>query len=238
MADVLGINVPLPSFSGFFSATWVYVAIIVAIVFVLGVVLVIALFYKTYRRKVIVFENLAGQGFQPVLRDRARIVKIGDGGEELLKLWKSKVFRTAYGRKMGKNTYWFAVGQDGYWYNCILGDLDAKMGMLDIEPIDRDMRYMHVAIRKNIQERYRKLNFMEKYGIHLMLFVFLIVLILGIWFIVGQIGKSTEALTKNVEANTEIMSASRDIIVALDNILRQSGSGIKPIEQIDLSGGG
>jgi len=34
-----------------------------------------------------------------------------------------------------------------------------------IEPVDRDMRYMHVAIRKNITERYRKVGFMEKYGV-------------------------------------------------------------------------
>lgn len=244
MVDILGANIPMPNFSGFFAVTWVYVLIIFLIVLVIGVALAFVLFYRTYSRKVILFENLAGQGFQPVLKDRARIVKIGEGGEELLKLWKAKVFRTAYGRKMGKRTYWFAVGQDGYWYNIILGDLDAKMGMLDIEPIDRDMRYMHVAIRKNIQERYRKLNFMEKYGIHLMLFVFLIVLILGIWFIVGQIGKATEPYAANQKANIEIMQASRDVLVALENVLNQGSSGIKPVnpppktDTINLTGEG
>lgn len=238
MVDVLGTNIPLPSFTGFFTVTWIYILIIFLIVLIIGITLAFVLFYKTYNRKIILFENIAGQGFQPVLRDRARAIKIGDGGEELLWLWKKRVFRSAYGRKMGKRTYWFAVGQDGYWYNCILGDLDAKMGMLDIEPIDRDMRMMHVAIRKNIQERYRKLNFMEKYGVHLMLFLFLIVLIFGMWFIIGKIGDVTSALIATQDSNKQTIDASRDIIVSLDNILREGGSGIKPADTINLTGGG
>jgi len=40
------------------------------------------------------FENIAGKGWEPTLKDRARVVKIGDGGEEILFLRKSKVFRT------------------------------------------------------------------------------------------------------------------------------------------------
>ena len=80
---------------------------------------------------------------------------------------------------MGPNIYWFAIGQDGYWYNVVLGDLDAKMGMLDIEPVDRDMRYMHVAIRKNIQDRYKKIGFMEKYGTIVMNSIFLLIMLLG-----------------------------------------------------------
>jgi len=79
------------------------------------------LFFRTYSRKIIVFENVSGQGYQPILRTRARIVKLGVGGEELLKTLAGGKYVSAYGRKMGKKTYWYAKGSDGYWYNILLG---------------------------------------------------------------------------------------------------------------------
>jgi len=170
-----------------------------------------------------VFENISGQGYQLVYKDRARLIKLGDQGEEILYLLKKKVYRTAYGKKMGQNTYWFAVGQDGYWYNVVLGDIDAKMGMLDIEPIDRDMRYMHVAIRKNIQDRYKKVNFMEKYGTYIMSGVFLIIMLIGIWFLLDKIASIASATSGSVDAAQKVSEASDRILSSLDNICGGSG---------------
>ena len=187
MVEILGASIPVPKFGlGTGSWIWVLIFIFFAVLLFLGVYLLIQ--WMTYNRKIVVFENIAGSGWQNTGSDRAKIVKIGDGGEELMYLKKRKVYRTAYGKKMGTNTYWFAVGQDGYWYNVVLGDLDAKMGMLDIEPIDRDMRYMHVAIRKNIQERYRKVGLMEKYGTIIMSSFFLLIMIIAIWLLISKVG--------------------------------------------------
>ena len=100
--------------TGFLSNTWMYVVIIVfiGIIFVMG--LVIFLFFATYKKKIVLFENIAGQGYQPVLKTRARIIKLGVGGVELLKTLSGGHFVSAYGRKMGKNTFWYCKGQDGY----------------------------------------------------------------------------------------------------------------------------
>jgi len=183
-----------------------------------------------YKIKLIIknslFENVAGQGYQVTFKDRARLVKIGDGGEEILYLRKKKVYRTAYGKKMGKNTYWFAVGQDGYWYNILLGDLDAKMGMLDIEPIDRDMRYMHVAIRKNITERYKKIGFMEKYGTIMINGIFLIIMIIALWLLIDQIGELVGQATNAVNAAKEVIAPVTEALSRADTICA-GGSGDK-----------
>jgi len=192
MSSILGIDLgfkmPSISASSGFGANLTILFIVVLIV-ILGAFGVWLYFdFKAFNKKIVIFENIAGQGYQPTRKDRARTVKIGDGGEEVLYLRSNKVYRTAYGRKMGKNTYWFAIGQDGYWYNVLLGDLDAKMGMLDIEPIDRDMRYMHVAIRKNITERYRKVGIMEKYGSIIIGGIFLLIMIVAVWFLLDKVG--------------------------------------------------
>jgi|TARA_R100001530_G_scaffold34477_3_gene26942 hypothetical protein len=221
----LGIN--MPSFTGGGFGSWL--TIIAVILLVVGFSAVAFWFWyqgKIFNKRIKVFENIAGAGWQHTGNDKARIVKVGDGGEEIMYLQKRRVYRTAYGRKMGKNTYWFAIGQDGYWYNVVLGDLDAKMGMLDIEPIDRDMRYMHVAIRKNIQERYRKIGFMEKYGQILMSGIFFIILIIGIWLLISKVEDLITIAGQNIEAGKPVADALSNAVGNLDNLC-SGGSGIK-----------
>lgn len=221
----LGLNAPNIDITGFLSNTWVWIFA----VFIIGVILigtlVMVLYFTTYNKKLVFFENISGQGFQVVKKKRARTLRLGLGGEEILKLIGREFF-TAYGRKMGKNTYWFAKGQDGYWYNILLGDLDAKMGMLDIEPVDRDVRMFHVAKDRLNKETYQKQSFMEKYGIQMLMFAFLIVLVLGIWFIVGKVGDATAVLSTTAETNARVAEATSNALQALSNIQTPKSSGI------------
>lgn len=220
------LGISLPNFSMQGIGFWITFAAIIVIMGIVGsVVIWLGYMKKIYNKEIIIFENIAGQGYQKTGRDMARVVKVGDGGEEILFLRKLKVYRTAYGRKMGKNSYWFAVGQDGYWYNVLLGDLDAKMGMLDIEPIDRDMRYMHVAIRKNIQERYRKVGFMEKYGAVVISGIFLIIMIIAIWLLMSKAGDLIEQAAMTAETYRPLAESMKSIAGHLDNIC--GGSGIR-----------
>lgn len=230
MVTILGTEIPIPDFSfGGINLPSLAIIGVIFLLFIIGAVIIYFWFInRLYNKKIIVFENISGQGYQPTIRDTARLVSIGDGGEELLFLKKKKVYRTAYGKKMGKNTYWFSVGQDGYWYNCVLGDLDAKMGMLDIEPIDRDMRYMHVAVRKNIQERYRKIKFMEKYGTIVFNGIFLIIMLVGLGFLLNQMTENAQVINEGLKISKSIMQSNAEVLASLDNICT-GGSGIVPV---------
>jgi len=223
--DEIGLSSSIPkiNISGFLSNTWIYVGVIIFFGIILAIGLAILLFFMTYKKKIILFENIAGQGYQPVLKTRARIVKLGVGGEEILKTLFGGHFVSAYGRKMGKNTFWYCKGQDGYWYNTILGDLDTKMGMLDIDPIDRDVRMFHVALDRLSHQTYGKTSFMEKYGVHMMLFLFLIVLILGMWFIVGEIGDAVKPLAQATDHAVKIQEANDKTLAKLDSLIRALG---------------
>jgi len=228
-------KVPTIDVTGFFSNTWVYIGIIIFIGIILIIVAAIFFFFLTYKKKIVLFENISGQGYQPVLKTRARILKLGIGGEEILKTFAGGHFISAYGRKMGKNTYWFAKGQDGYWYNFLLGDLDTKRAMLDIDPIDRDVRMFHVALDRLSHQTYGKQSFMEKYGVHMLLFVFLIVLIFGMWFIVGKIGDAVAPLAQSTENAVKIQEANDKTIAKLDSLIR--AIGYFP-EKVDTGGSG
>lgn len=230
--DDLGVGNVIPEIdiTGFLSGSWIYIFVIVAGgLFLIGGV-GIFLFLATYKKKVIFFENISGQGYQPVFKSRARIIKLGVGGEELLKTMFGGHFISAYGRKMGKNTYWYAKGQDGYLYNVLLGDLDAKMGMLDIEPIDRDVRMFHVALDRLSQQTYGKTSFLEKYGVHMMLFLFLIVLILGMWFIVGKIGDAVAPLSTAADTSLKVQEMNVQITSKLEAVARALGYKVENIE--------
>jgi hypothetical protein len=226
MAEVLGATLPSVNVTGFFASTWVYIVIVAIIGFMLIAGIAFLLYYKTFNRRLVFFENISGLGYQPTMRKRARKLRVGTSGEELLAIVGGDTL-SSYGRKMGRNTYWFAKGSDGYWYNFVLGDLDTKMAMLDIEPIDTDVRMFHVAKERMNRDNYLRKGFLEKYGSTLLMFLFLVVLIFGMWFIIGKIGNATEALAKTQEANAEVIRTTQQILVANENIKKEGGiSGV------------
>ncbi len=228
-------NIPKIDISGFFSNTWIYVIIIVLVGVLLIVGVLVFLFFLTYKKKIVLFENISGQGYQPVLKTRARTIKLGVGGEELLKTLAGGHFVSAYGRKMGKNTFWYCKGQDGYWYNTILGDLDSKRAMLDIEPIDRDVRMFHVALDRLSHQTYNKQSWMDRHGGQMMLFFIAVVMILGMWFIVGKIGEATQPLAQAGENAVKIQEANDRTLDKLDALIRTMG--FSPEEVVITDGG-
>ena len=242
MANILGFNVNAPAIdiSGFLSSSWVYVLLIGIIGFVFIASLAILLFIMTYNRKIIVFENVSGLGYQPVLRTRARVIKIGKSGVEVLKTLKGGEIISAYGRKMGRNSYWFGKAQDGYWYNIVLGDLDAKLGMLDIEPVDRDVRMFHAARNKLTEGVYgEQRSWIEKYAPSAILLVTVIILMIGAYIVAGRISEGQAGTAEAARINKETIELSNQVLTKLDSIQRgstgQGSSGLVPA--VDLGGG-
>ena len=233
MADILGTNIDVPKLdiSGALSGSWIYIVLIGIIGLIIVGVIAILLFMNTYNRRVVFFENISGQGFQPIMKTRARIIKLGRSGEEILKTLKRGIFLSAYGRKMGKNTYWYAKGSDGYWYNILLGDLDAKFGILDIEPVDRDVRMFHLGIDKIAEKDYaQKKSFMEKYGVQMMVFIFLVIFLIGFIVVAGKISEGLKAMSnpETAKINQETVQLLNTILTKMDSTQRGGESGLVP----------
>lgn len=226
IGETVGEFIPsLPSFGGIAGGITIFIyALILAVV--AGLITYYFVIWSKYNRKIVIFENLAGQGYVPTGKDKAKLIMIGDAGEQLLYLKKRKLYRTAYGRKIGKNTYAFAIGEDGYWYNFTFGSLDSALGELGISPVDRDMRYMHVAIRRNIRERYDRKNWLkENFGM-LIGFAVVIIIVIFLWLIIREYIGALGTITNIMDKAIEVQDGQRAILVALDNIL--SSGGIRP----------
>ena len=224
-----GVNIPKVNITGFLSSSFIYILIIIIVGMIIIVAVALLLFMKTYNRKIEVYENISGAGYQRTLTTRARRVKLSLTGEEILKTLSGGTYLTAYGRKIGKNTYMFVKGTDGYLYNSVHGDFDTKLAMLDIEPIDRDVRMFHISMARMNQANYQKQKFMEKYGNVMLGFIFLIVMIGGMWVLIGQITKATTSLANTAETNADVAKIIQQEIVAYNNIRTgTTGTGTIP----------
>lgn len=229
MAEVLGlVNIPTPNINitGIFSSSWIYVFIL-GFLFLVGFsIIAIVMFMRTYNKRVIIFQNISGLGFQPISRHRARTISLGTGGVEVLKCLGGD-YLTAYGRPMGTNTYWFAKLEDGFLYNFVMADLDAKRATMDVKPVQTDVRMFYVAKDRMAKDTYGKTGFLEKYGAHIVLFIFLIIFLIGMWVIVGKFGDATKNLATN---DKERIEASNKLAHAIE-ILGQklpTVSGLEP----------
>lgn len=229
MTEIMGMETGLDfgvqAISGFtVYLLWIFGLLVVASI--AGVAIWLWSQKKLYKEEVVVFENVSGQGWVIAFKDRARRLRLSKDGTEVLYLKKKKMPLTAYGRKMGTNQFWFAIGQDGGWYNFLLGDLDAKMGVLDIEPVDRDIKYVTVAMLKNAEKEYGpKQSFMDKWGVWIFSFLMMIVMIAGASYLIDQMGKVAGALAS---ASTEFAKVAEPIQRALGHVdsICQGGTGL------------
>lgn len=201
MVNILGQEIPIGlDITGFISNTWVWVAIVlfIGLIAITGVGLL--LFFKAYNRKIDLYEDLSGRGYQKTGQTRARVVKLNKSGDELLLTLKGKNFITAYGKKSGKNTYSFAKGPDGYWYNIVFGDLDTKMGVLDIEPVDRDVRMFHVALDRMSYDNYGQKSKLPTILMAGGIFLALIILLVGMYVVAGRFVDASHAITQGLQS--------------------------------------
>jgi hypothetical protein len=229
MAEIAGFEtgVDVASFASSTIGIWLLMGL--GIIVMLAITAIFLWWYfqrRLYKFKIVVFENISGQGWQNTMIDTAKHIRLSKDGTEVFWLRKKKMPLTAYGRKMGTNKYWFAIGQDGGWYNIVLGDLDAKKSILDIEPVDRDIKYVSVAMRKNAAENYGpKITFMDKYGSWILGGVTLIIFFGGIWFMLNQIGEITQGIS---QAADSLSKTTEPIMRALGHVdsICSGGTGL------------
>jgi hypothetical protein len=191
MVTIAGENIPINlHINGFMANTWIWIFIvaIIGIIIVIGVALL--LYYKTYKRRVLVWDP---NGWKVVFKSRARVIRLGPERTELMKTFSGNYYVSAYDKKTN-NAYWYVIGSDGYWYNVSLGDWDAKMGMIDIEPIDRDVRAQHKANADLVRLRYGEKKNLEKWLFGIFLLALMVIFFVGMYVTWGRVADAVSPL--------------------------------------------
>lgn len=228
--NIGGYEIPISlDISGWLSSSWIWVAVVCLIGVVACIGVALMLFFYTYKRKIIVFEEISGC-LQPVLSTRARVIKLRAGGEEVMKTLIGGYYVSAYGRRIGRNSYWYLKGSDGYLYNFILDKFGKPVY------IDGDMRMFHVAIDRLSEKTYGDSHNLTKVMVAGGILLGLIILILGGWWVAHTIGVALEPLTASLNQNAQLTEANVQTSATMYNVINKLGltpanatsSGITP----------
>lgn len=171
-----------------------------------------------------IWEDVEGHDdLEPVGRDKAMLVRVGKGGTQLLYLRKRKIYRGAYGKRIGKKQYFFVIGKDGYWYNATLGSLEKGLNSVNIKPTAVNMRYQNESLMEVIKARYDKPNFWAQYGQLILNLAFFMVIAIMFWLYFAEFKKVAPALVEAANALRETGEAMKQIIGGLDSVKATGG---------------
>jgi|GEM_PF-1466840 len=187
---------------------------------------------KVFNKKITVFE-IVGNYWNPIRRDTAKVVKFGKGGFEILQLKKSKVYKIGYGGRVGKDTYYFFIGKDGYWYNGMLSAnlhaIDENGGLIPIVTTNPTMRAQYTALEKQIDDLYKKnAGFLEKYGGWIMAIGFVLVIGVMAWLIFKEMNTYAGQMSSLLEKVGNLVG-NVDNMITTSETIKNGGSGLVPV---------
>lgn len=111
---------------------------------------------KAFPFEVIIHNDQRGSNTSPIVdKDRARLIKLGDHGEQVYWLRKNKCARIGYGKYVGHRKIAWVI-EDGLWFNILYGRVDKKLKELGIEPLDRNSRLAAESIVTLMDSQFRK----------------------------------------------------------------------------------
>lgn len=175
--------------------------LLIGVIFIAGIGFGLYWYYqkRVWNKTVTRFE-LIGDRYEPTFRDKAKSVKLGSGGFEVLFWQKAKVYRIAYGQRIGKSTYYFFTAPDGYEYNGVLGKQIMTDGKIPIITSTTSMRSQYTALEKQIEALHgSKVTFWDKYGNWVISIAFMLIIGVLAWLIFKEWSKGLGLLPDVVD---------------------------------------
>ena len=162
---------------------WILFAVILS-----GAVVWFYFYYKNkkmFNKTINVFEIIGGM-FSFSFKDKAKVIKIGSGGFEILYLQKLKTWKIAYGGRIGKSLYYFFIMPDGYWYNGTLSanvyEITKLNGLIPVVTTNASMRAQYTSLEKQIDSLHKgKQDWWEKYGSWVLSIAFVLIAGVMLW---------------------------------------------------------
>ena len=214
-------NLNITTLIGF--ATVFVVFLIVAII--AGIVTYLIVRNIQFKYSIVIFEKVSGK-FEPTRKDKGKEVKIGDLGQTVLFCRKSKKYLPMPDSQTGRRTFWYYIEPKGkHWVNFTMDDIDENLSKTKLKFSGIEVGYANVAIRKNLKERFMKQSFLSIYGGLIMYTMLIAISGIMIWLLFDKFIALTGSVNGAVESANEVLIATKDILVALDNI-KGGGSGI------------
>lgn len=192
---------------------------------VIGVVTYFVVKRMQYKFKIVIFQKVGGVP-QPSLRDKGRMVRLGESGDTALRLLKAKKLLPTPTIQTGIKTFWYYVSDDGEWMNFGPGDFEESRREMGATFLDKEMRYARTSLQAMAKERYDKGSFLTKYGGIIAYGIFILITAIGFYLLLDKMTEVSAAAGGAVEAASAVLEKTSEILGSLDNL--QGGSGIVP----------
>lgn len=164
-----------------------------------------------FNQKIVLHRKVGGI-IRKVATYKAMFERVGNAGDYWCVLRNPKKILPKPRIEIDKNEYWFYQREDGEWINFEFADIDKTMKLAKVRYDDEDMRLQRLGIQKNLDQRFQKVTFWQKYGGMIMSLIF--VLVTAIMYIVlfktmgdswTQAGQMAEAV-KEMANQVQILS--------------------------------
>ena len=218
------------------SVAWMkIIGWIVFIIILLAGAYFVYRFYKNKKifNKIIRVNSKIGNYWKVSYRDKARAVKVGKSGFEILYLKKLKVWKIAYGGNFGDNNYDFYVMPDGYWYNSRQSSdvswIDKNDGLIPVVTTNPLMRGQYVALEKQIDSLHGdKAKFWDKYGSYVLSMAFVLISGTFLWLMFKEFSTAMGQLSTYHTQMAELLDKVNVLIGNVQAIPEQTG-GLIPV---------
>lgn len=178
-------------------------------------------FWVTYTNKqfgkiINVFELVSGN-YEHTFTDKAKVIKIGKNGFEILYLKKLKTYKLAYGGTAGKNKYYFFIAPDRIWYNCLLMGQITEDGKIPIKATSILMRASYTALEKDIDSlSAQKKTFWEQYGQWVLSISFVLIIGIMSWLIIREYAQGIGQIPTLIDRLGELVDKVNHLLVSAD----------------------
>lgn len=227
MADALSVAASsmMPKLSGVGTVLkWAGLGVLVGAVFVVGFYFV--MLHLRYNKKIVLFRNI-NNSVTPCNRFTGCFERISLTGDYWCKVKQVKKIIPRPKIAMGKNTYWFFEREDGEWINFGLKNIDEEMKKAGVYYLDEDMRLQRIGIQKNLELRYKKSSFWDKYGQTVMWVLFMIICTVCLVILFDKMGDFTKDLSSVASSISKLADVMRDTVA-------RTTSGV--VEPVPLGG--
>lgn len=210
---------------GALSWTWVII-IVLGMMIIAGISIGVIWWFMNFLRynKKIKWFNKVGNEIVPVADYKAWFQRIGTAGDTWANVKKLKRLLPKPRKQMGKNEYWFYEREDGEAINFSLQNFDADMKKAGAYFVDEDMRLQRLGIQKNLENRFQKVTFWQKYGGMIMNLAFLMIVTVCLVVLFKE-------MKDNWSIGAQMAQAVRDMALEVKNMRTQFGSGAVPVEE-------
>lgn len=202
---------------GAVGTVMIWFAVIIILAIVTAVLSYLYVMNKKFNKKIVIFARVNGV-FQDVAKDRARVIKVGRGGDTAFLWKKAKAVRPTPSLQTGINTYWYFLRADGEYINFCPGDLDQMMRELGANFSDKELRYAKAGLQKLLKDAYDKTGFWEKYGGVMAFGILILLLGVAMWLNAAQTIKINAGLAGITKDLSLVVEEVGRLLSAMDNI--------------------